>query len=59
MIIYKLIEALIHLCIFEVPVGTSIAITKGTLINERVGFKRDYSNTELFWHYSLAFSPKY
>jgi hypothetical protein len=44
---------------FEVPVGTSIAITKGTLINERVGFERDYSNTELFWHYGLAFSPKY
>lgn len=44
---------------FEVPVGTSIALTKGTLLNERMGFKRNYSNTELFWHYGLAFSPKY
>ena len=44
---------------FEVPVGTSIALTKGTLVNERVAFKRDYSNTELFWHYGIAFSPKY
>ena len=44
---------------FEVPIGTSIALTKGTLVNERVAFKRDYSNTELFWHYGIAFSPKY
>lgn len=44
---------------FEIPVGTSIAITKGTLINERMGFDRVYSNTEFLWHYGLAFSPKY
>ena len=44
---------------FELPVGTSIAITKGTLVNERVGFERSYSNTEILWHYGLAFSPKY
>lgn len=42
----------------EVPIGSSIAITRGTLINERIGFKRAYSNTEVLWHYGLAFSPK-
>lgn len=44
---------------FELPVGASIVITKGSLINERIGFSRDYSNTELLWHYGAAFSPKY
>lgn len=44
---------------FEVPIGASIAITKGTLINERVGFQRKYSNSELFWHYGIAVSPKF
>ncbi|WP_062055226.1 hypothetical protein [Aquimarina longa] len=44
---------------FELPVGTSLAITKGTLVNERIGFTRDFSNTELLWHYGIAFSPKY
>lgn len=43
----------------EVPVGTSIAISKGTLINERAGFERDYSDTEMLWHYGVAFLPKY
>ena len=44
---------------FELPVDSSVAITKGTLINERVDFERSYSNTEFLWHYGLAFSPKY
>lgn len=44
---------------FELPIGTSIAITRGTLVNERAGFERNYVNTELLWHYGLAFSPKY
>lgn len=43
----------------EVPIGVSIAITKGTLINTKVGFEREYSNTEYLWHYGLATSIKY
>lgn len=44
---------------FEVPVGTSVAITRGTLINERVAFKRDYSYSDVLWHYGVAVSPKF
>ncbi|WP_020529102.1 hypothetical protein [Flexithrix dorotheae] len=43
----------------EVPIGLSIAITKGTLVNEKIGFKREYSNNEVFFNYGIAFSPKY
>lgn len=43
----------------ELPVGSSIAVTKGTLVNENIGFKRNYSNKEIFWHYGIGFSPKY
>ena len=43
----------------EVPIGASIAITKGTLVNEQIGFERTYSNTEILWHYGLALSVKY
>ena len=44
---------------FEFTVGASFAITKGTLVNEKIGFERDYRNAEILWHYGLAFSPKY
>jgi len=44
---------------FEAPIGLSIATTKGTLINERIGFKRDFSNKETFFNYGLSFSPKF
>lgn len=44
---------------FEVPVGASIAITKGTLVNERTGFERKYSNKEVFLNYGVLFAPKY
>jgi len=44
---------------FEVPFGASIAITKGTLVNEKIGFERDFDNQEIFWSYGLSFSPKY
>lgn len=44
---------------FEVPVGLSYAHTKGTLVNERIGFERDYSNNEVFFNYGFSFSPKY
>lgn len=44
---------------FEVPVGLNYAHTKGTLINERIGFERDYSNNEVFFNYGFSFSPKY
>jgi len=43
----------------ELPIGTSIAITKGTLVNENIGFERTYSNAEFLWHYGLALSTKY
>lgn len=43
----------------ELPIGTSIAITEGTLVNERIGFEQSYSNTEYFWHYGVALSTKY
>jgi len=44
---------------FEVPVGLSYAHTKGTLVNERIGFERDYSNNEVFFNYGFSFLPKY
>lgn len=44
---------------FEVPVGLSYAHTKGTLVNERIGFERGYSNYEVFFNYGFSFSPKY
>ena len=44
---------------FEVPIGFSFAITKGTLVNERIGFERDFSNKETFFNYGFSFSPKY
>lgn len=43
----------------EVPIGTSIAITKGTLINERVNFERSYSNTEFLPHFGIGLSARY
>jgi hypothetical protein len=43
----------------ELPVGASVAITQGTLVNRRIGFERDYSNKEIFWYYGLSFLPKY
>jgi hypothetical protein len=43
----------------EAQIGSSIAITQGTLVNQKIGFERDYSNKEVFWHYGLSFSPKY
>lgn len=44
---------------FEIPVGASFAITKGTLVNERAAFEIDYSNKEVFINYGLLFTPKY
>ena len=44
---------------FEIPVGASIAITKGILVNERAGFEREYSNQEVFLNYGVLFAPKY
>lgn len=44
---------------FEVPLGLSFAITKGTLVNKKIGFERDFSNSETFFNYGLSFSPKY
>jgi len=43
----------------EIPIGISLAITKGTLVNTNVNFEREYSNTEVLWHYGLASSIKY
>ncbi len=43
----------------ELPLGTSIAVTKGTLVNEKIGFERAYSNTEYLWHYGIGLSAKY
>lgn len=43
----------------EMPIGTSIAITRGKLVNTRVGFEREYSNSEFLLHYGLGFSVKY
>ncbi|MEM8523386.1 MAG: hypothetical protein AAGG68_02025 [Bacteroidota bacterium] len=43
----------------EVPIGASIAITKGTLVNERVNFERSYSNTEILPYFGLGLSARY
>lgn len=44
---------------FEVPLGASIAITKGTLVNDRLGFEQDYSTTEIFLNYGVLVAPKF
>ena len=44
---------------FEVPIGLSYAHTKGAMVNETIGFERDYSNNEVFFNYGFSFSPKY
>ena len=44
---------------FEIPVGMNLAWAKGTLVNERIGFERDFSNKEVFFNYGLSFTPKY
>jgi hypothetical protein len=43
----------------EIPIGLSMAITKGTLVNEARGFERKYSNKEIFFNYGIALTPKY
>lgn len=43
----------------EVPLGMSIAVTKGTLVNERIGFEQSYSNKEVFFNYGIQFAPKF
>lgn len=43
----------------EAPVGISIAITKGTLVNDKIGFEQAYSNTEVFFNYGVLFAPKF
>lgn len=44
---------------FEAPVGISFATTKGTLINDKIGFERDFYNKESFLNYGVSFLPKY
>lgn len=43
----------------EIPIGASFAITKGTLVNEKMGFERDFSNKEVFLNYGAIINPKY
>lgn len=43
----------------EVPLGISVAITKGTLVNEKIGFQQDYSNREIFFNFGVQLSPKF
>jgi hypothetical protein len=43
----------------EIPIGLSVAITKGTLVNEKIGFEQEYSNKEVFLNYGIALVPKY
>jgi hypothetical protein len=43
----------------EAPVGVSIAVTKGTLVNEKIGFERNFYNKEVFLNYGIAITPKY
>lgn len=43
----------------EVPIGASFAVTKGTLINEKFGFVRSFSNQEVFLNYGVVINPKY
>ena len=44
---------------FEIPIGASFAITKGKLVNEKIGFERDFSNKEVFLNYGVVINPKY
>lgn len=43
----------------ETHLGSSIAHTRGTLVNNNIGFTGSYRNTEIFWHYGLGSSLKY
>jgi hypothetical protein len=43
----------------EIPIGLSFAFTKGTLVNEKIGFEREYSNKETFFNYGIVLEPKY
>ncbi|MEN0049329.1 MAG: hypothetical protein AAF806_19875 [Bacteroidota bacterium] len=43
----------------EVPIGASIAIARGTLVNERVGFERDYKNVDFLPHFGIGLSARY
>lgn len=43
----------------EFPLGVSWARTKGTFVNERIGFTRDYSNNDLLWHFGISVSCQY
>lgn len=44
---------------FELPIGTSIAITKGKLVNTKVDFEREYLSKNFLWHYGIGISTKY
>ncbi len=44
---------------FEVPIGLSYAHTKGTLVNETIGFERDYSNNTVFFSSVCPYSSNY
>jgi hypothetical protein len=43
----------------EIPIGACFAITKGTLVNEKFGFERSFSNKEVFLNYGVVIHPKY
>ena len=43
----------------EMPIGLNFAIAKGTLVNEKIGFEREYSNKEVFFNYGIVLTPKY
>lgn len=43
----------------EAPLGFSFALTKGTLVNERIGFEKDFYNKEVFLNYGIVINPKY
>jgi len=43
----------------EIPIGASFATTKGILVNEKFGFEREFSNTEVFLNYGAIINPKY
>ncbi|MCH2043411.1 MAG: hypothetical protein MK212_04670 [Saprospiraceae bacterium] len=43
----------------EIPVGVTFAITKGKLINEKIGFERSFSHSTVLPHVGGAFHLQY
>lgn len=44
---------------FEIPVGVNITVTKGKLINEKIGFERNFNHSTVLPHVGAALHLQY